>query len=69
MRQRLQLVDHRLRHPDARRFCGRQLASRQRLRERLQASGLEVGELACRQGMPPRGPRTGLEQRWVDETA
>lgn len=39
------------------------------LRERLQASGLEVGELACRQGMPPRGPRTGLEQRWVDETA
>lgn len=39
------------------------------LRERLQASGLEVGELACRQGMPVRGPRTGLDQRWVDETA
>jgi len=39
------------------------------LRERLQASGLEVGELACRQGTPPRGPRTGLDQRWVDETA
>lgn len=39
------------------------------LRERLQASGLAVGELACRQGIPPRGQRTGLEQRWVDETA
>ena len=39
------------------------------LRERLLAAGLEVGELACRQGMPPQGPKTHVEQRWVDETA
>ncbi len=39
------------------------------LRERLNAAGLEVGELACRQGVPPQGQRTTLEQRWVDETA
>ncbi len=39
------------------------------LRERLVAAGLTVGELACRQGVPPQGPRTQLEQRWVDETA
>ncbi|HWV08736.1 MAG TPA: flagellar hook-length control protein FliK [Pseudomonas sp.] len=39
------------------------------LRERLIAAGLQVGELACSQGTPPQGPRTSLEQRWVDETA
>lgn len=39
------------------------------LRERLGASGLVVAELACRQGTPPQGPKTHLEQRWVDETA
>lgn len=39
------------------------------LRERLSATGLDVGELACRQGVPPQGQRTTLEQRWVDETA
>ena len=39
------------------------------LRERLNAAGLQVGELACNQGTPPQGPRTSLEQRWVDETA
>lgn len=39
------------------------------LRERLTAAGLNVGELACNQGTPPQGPRTSLEQRWVDETA
>ncbi|MET1078159.1 MAG: flagellar hook-length control protein FliK [Pseudomonas sp.] len=39
------------------------------LRERLLAAGLNVGELDCRQGTPPQGPRTQLEQRWVDETA
>ncbi|MGH8435354.1 MAG: flagellar hook-length control protein FliK [Pseudomonas sp.] len=39
------------------------------LRDRLTASGLNVGELACRQGTPPQGQRTSLEQRWVDETA
>ena len=39
------------------------------LRERLIAAGLQVGELACRQGTPPQGPKTHLEQRWVDETA
>jgi hypothetical protein len=39
------------------------------LRQRLNAVGVQVGELACSQGTPPRGPRTTLEQRWVDETA
>ena len=39
------------------------------LRQRLNAAGLQVGELACNQGIPPQGPRTTLEQRWVDETA
>ena len=39
------------------------------LRERLQGAGLNVGELSCRQGTPPQGPRTSLEQRFVDETA
>ncbi|AVE07939.1 flagellar hook-length control protein FliK [Pseudomonas palleroniana] len=39
------------------------------LRERLVTSGLNVGDLDCHLGTPPRGPRTGLEQRWVDETA
>ncbi|HKS12802.1 MAG TPA: flagellar hook-length control protein FliK [Pseudomonas sp.] len=39
------------------------------LRERLLARGLNVGELHCHPGTPPQGPRTRLEQRWVDETA
>ncbi|HLA30559.1 MAG TPA: flagellar hook-length control protein FliK [Pseudomonas sp.] len=39
------------------------------LRQRLNAVGVQVGELACSQGTPPCGPRTTLEQRWVDETA
>lgn len=39
------------------------------LRERLGASGLAVGELACRQGVPPQGRKTHVEQRWVDEKA
>ncbi|MBJ9975398.1 flagellar hook-length control protein FliK [Pseudomonas sp. S75] len=39
------------------------------LRERLLARGLDVGDLACHPGTPPQGPRTRLEQRWVDETA
>jgi len=39
------------------------------LRERLVASGLEVGELACSHGAPPQGKRTTLEQRWIDENA
>lgn len=39
------------------------------LRERLIAVGLEVGELACSQGVPPQGPRTTLQQRWIDENA
>ncbi|MBA1196748.1 flagellar hook-length control protein FliK [Pseudomonas plecoglossicida] len=43
-----------------------QLAS---LRARLLERGLEVGDLACHPGTPPQGPRTRLEQRWVDETA
>lgn len=39
------------------------------LRERLVARGLDVGELECHPGIPPQGPRTRLEQRWVDENA
>lgn len=39
------------------------------LRERLVASGLNVANLDCHLGTPPQGPKTGLEQRWVDETA
>ena len=39
------------------------------LRARLRERGLEVGDLACHPGTPPQGPRTRLEQRWVDETA
>lgn len=39
------------------------------LRQRLQDAGLTVRDLSCRQGRPPQGARTALEQRWVDETA
>lgn len=39
------------------------------LRQRLVTAGLDIGELACRQGTPPQGPRTSLDQRFVDETA
>ncbi|NIE76281.1 flagellar hook-length control protein FliK [Pantoea sp. Ap-967] len=39
------------------------------LRERLLARGLDVGDLECHPGLPPQGPRTRVEQRWVDETA
>lgn len=39
------------------------------LRDRLTAAGLNVGDLECAQGLPPQGPRTTLEQRWVDEKA
>ncbi|RON47060.1 flagellar hook-length control protein FliK [Pseudomonas frederiksbergensis] len=39
------------------------------LRERLLASGLNVGDLDCHLGTPPQGAQTRLEQRWVDETA
>jgi len=39
------------------------------LRERLLAHGLSVAQLHCHQGTPPQGPRTRLEQRWVDENA
>lgn len=39
------------------------------LRARLVARGVNVGELNCHQGVPPQGPRTHLEQRWVDENA
>ena len=44
-------------------------AELEHLRQRLLTAGLNVGELACRQGMPPQGPRTTLDQRFVDETA
>ncbi|MBU3056702.1 flagellar hook-length control protein FliK [Pseudomonas indica] len=53
-------------HAGTAQLIGREL---EHLRERLVAAGLTVGELACRQGVPPQGPRTQLEQRWVDETA
>ena len=39
------------------------------LRERLLARGLDVGDLECHPGIPPQGPRTRVEQRWVDENA
>ncbi|WP_210643448.1 flagellar hook-length control protein FliK [Pseudomonas sp. Tri1] len=39
------------------------------LRERLVTCGLNVGDLDCHLGTPPQGPKTRLEQRWVDETA
>ena len=39
------------------------------LRDRLLARGVDVGELECHPGIPPQGPRTRVEQRWVDETA
>jgi hypothetical protein len=39
------------------------------LREQLVGAGLEVAELDCHQGTPPRGKRTHLEHRWVDENA
>ncbi|EPM70263.1 hypothetical protein A3SM_27341 [Pseudomonas syringae pv. actinidiae ICMP 18886] len=25
--------------------------------------------MACSHGVPPQGPRTALEQRWIDENA
>jgi len=39
------------------------------LRERLLARGVDVGDLECHPGIPPQGPRTRVEQRWVDENA
>ncbi|MBF8658859.1 flagellar hook-length control protein FliK [Pseudomonas putida] len=39
------------------------------LRERLLARGLKVDELHCYPGAPAQGPRTRVEQRWVDENA
>lgn len=39
------------------------------LRARLAARGVNVGDLQCHHGVPPQGPRTHLEQRWVDENA
>jgi len=48
------------------RLIATELAS---LRERLLARGLDVGDLACHPGTPPQGPRTRVEQRWVDENA
>lgn len=55
----------------AERAASAQLIDRElgRLRERLVACGLDVSELECHQGTPPRGPRNTLEQRWIDENA
>jgi hypothetical protein len=39
------------------------------LRARLVACGLNVKELESNRGVPPQGPRTVLEQRWIDENA
>ncbi|WP_407315888.1 flagellar hook-length control protein FliK [Pseudomonas sp. nanlin1] len=39
------------------------------LRERLTSVGLNITDLGCHHGTPPRGPRTHLEHRWVDEKA
>lgn len=62
------------------RLCGQLWAERERtaqlidsqlgeLRARLLARGVDVGDLECHPGIPPHGPRTRVEQRWVDETA
>lgn len=53
------------REPTAR-LIDRHLGS---LRERLLERGLDVGDLECHPGTPPQGPRTRVEQRWVDENA
>ncbi len=53
-------------HPDSAALIEHELGY---LRERLIACGLAVGELACSHGAPPSGPRTALEQRWIDENA
>ncbi|MDU9033886.1 flagellar hook-length control protein FliK [Pseudomonas corrugata] len=47
-------------------LIGRNLAA---LRERLVTCGVNVADLDCHVGIPPKGPKTRLEQRWVDETA
>ena len=52
--------------PATAQLIGKQLGE---LRERLLARGLNVGQLQCHPGTPPQGPRTRLEQRWVDDTA
>lgn len=52
--------------PATAQLIGQQLGA---LRDRLLARGLNVGEFDCHPGTPPQGPRTRLEQRWVDETA
>lgn len=51
--QTAQLINHELDH----------------LRERFVSAGFAVGDLSCSQGVPPQGPRTAIEQRWIDETA
>lgn len=53
-------------HADSAALISREL---DHLRERLVASGLTVGELACRQGTPPQGARPPIERRWIDENA
>lgn len=52
--------------PQTAQLIDSQLAS---LRTRLLDRGLEVGDLQCHAGTPPQGPKTRVEQRWVDETA
>ncbi|WP_425928512.1 flagellar hook-length control protein FliK [Pseudomonas sp. NyZ201] len=52
--------------PETAELIGRELDD---LRARLVARGVNVGELHCHQGVPPQGPRTHVEQRWVDENA
>lgn len=37
--------------------------------ERLRERGLKVGEMHCQHGQAPSGSKTGLQQRWIDETA
>jgi len=44
-------------------------AELEHLRQRLTAAGLTVAELNCRQGTPPQGQRTSIDQCFVDETA
>lgn len=39
------------------------------LRDKLLAAGLNIKELECLQGMPPKAPEAAIEQRWIDDLA
>lgn len=39
------------------------------LAQRIVAAGMSLGELSCHHGHPPQGPRTQLQQGWINEQA